>query len=112
MTDDDQRPPRARIERRDARSFAITGAMTFDSVTALWRESDALFAREPALQVDLREVTHTDSAGLALLVEWLRGASRRGGRMELLNLPDQAAALADAANVKSLLMGEWRPESS
>lgn len=109
---DDERPTRARIERRDARSFAITGAMTFDSVTALWRESDTLFAREPALQVDLQEVTHTDSAGLALMVEWLRDASRRGGRLELLNLPAQARALADAANLTPLLTGGRVPGTS
>ena len=71
----------------------------------MWRESDALFAREPALQVDLQEVTHTDSAGLALLVEWLRQADKGGARVEFLNIPTQMIALAGAANLEPVLTG-------
>ncbi len=79
--------------------------MTFDSVNELWRESDEMFSSDGVVEVDLREVTHTDSAGLALLVEWLREAGRRGGRVEYLNLPDQLIALADAANLQPVLTG-------
>lgn len=97
---------RARIQRHDTRSYGVSGAMTFDSVSELWRESEEMFSGETVVQVDLRDVTHTDSAGLALLVEWLREARRRGGRVEFLNLPTQMLALADAANLQSVLARE------
>lgn len=96
---------RARIERRDTRSYGVSGAMTFDSVTELWRESDDMFSVDSVVQIDLRDVTHTDSAGLALLVEWLREAGRRGGRVEFSNMPAQMVALADAANLQPVLAG-------
>ena len=105
VTADDREHSKARIQRRDTRSFGVSGAMTFDSVNALWRESDEMFSGEDVAEIDLREVTHTDSAGLALLVEWLREAGRRGGRVEFLNLPAQMIALADAANLQPVLMG-------
>lgn len=105
MNPDDRERHRARVQRHDTRSFGVSGAMTFDSVNALWRDSDEMFSGDGVVQIDLREVTHTDSAGLALLVEWLREAGRRGGRVEFLNLPAQMIALADAANLQPVLTG-------
>ena len=96
----------ATIQRRDARSYGVQGPMTFDSVTELWNESQEIFSENAYLQIDLADVTHTDSAGLALLVEWLREASRHGARMEFLNLPSQLLALAGAANLEQLLGAE------
>lgn len=95
--------PQARIQRQDARSYHVQGAMTFGSVTNLWHQSEGMFSDEGILQIDLAGVTHTDSGGLALLIEWLREASRRGTRIEFLNLPDQMRALASAANLWEIL---------
>jgi len=93
----------ARIERRDTRSYHVQGAMTFDSVTSLWHQSEGIFSDDGMLQIDLADVTRTDSGGLALLIEWLREANRRGRRVEFLNLPDQLRALASAANLEEIL---------
>jgi len=93
----------ARIERRDARTYCVRGPMTFDSVSELWSESRGLFPPGDALQIDLSEVSHTDSAGLALLVEWLREAASRGGNLRFSNLPAQLLAIADASNLEGLL---------
>lgn len=106
MNDNDTRPQGAKIVRQDTRSYAVQGRLTFDSVTDLWRQSGELFAGETVLEVDLAEVTHTDSGGLALLVEWLREASRQGARMRFSNIPAQMQALARAANLEPVLGGE------
>lgn len=105
MTADVRNGRKARIERRDTRSYGISGEMTFDSVAELWRDSGVIFAGDSVVQIDLGDVTHTDSAGLALLVEWLREAVRRGVRVEFSNLPAQLVALADAANLEPMLLG-------
>ena len=96
----------AQLQRRDARSYGVRGPMTFDFVTDLWRQSAEMFADQSVVQIDLAEVTHTDSAGLALLVEWLREASRRGARVEFLHLPQQMLALVGAANLEQVLAGK------
>ena len=80
--------------------------MTFDSVTDLWQQSADMFSSDGVFQIDLAAVTHTDSAGLALLVEWLREASRRGARLQFLNMPEQMLSLASAANVEPLLVSD------
>ncbi len=112
MTDDEAQVQRANIKRQDARSYGVHGAMTFDCVTDLWQRSADMFAGQAVVQIDLAQVTHTDSAGLALLVEWLREASRQGVRMELLNLPAQMLALASAANLEQVLAGTRGPAKS
>ena len=99
----DGRGVRARIERRDARTYCVQGPMTFDSVSGLWSESRGLFSAGDRLQIDLSEVSHTDSAGLALLVEWLREATRLGGSLSFSNLPAQLLAIAGASNLERLL---------
>jgi phospholipid transport system transporter-binding protein len=103
---DEQQRTRAKLERQDTRSYGVHGAMTFESVTELWRQSGEMFSDHTVLQMDLAQVTRTDSAGLALLVEWLREASRHGGRMEFVNLPSQMLALAGAANLEHVLAGQ------
>lgn len=107
-TEETQREP-ARIQRQDTRSYGVHGAMTFDSVTDLWRQSVEIFSSESVVQIDLAKVTHTDSAGLALLVEWLREASRRGGGVEFLNLPAQMLSLAGATNLEPVLARSRNP---
>ena len=106
MVAENQDRPGAEIQRRDTRSYGVRGAMTFDSVTDLWRQSAEMFSGQSVLNIDLADVTHTDSAGLALLVEWLCEASRRGARIEFLNLPAQMLALAGVANLEQLLAGK------
>jgi phospholipid transport system transporter-binding protein len=65
-----------------------------------------MFSGETVLQIDLAQVTHTDSAGLALLVEWMREASRQSARIDFLHLPAQMLALAEAANLEQVLVGK------
>jgi phospholipid transport system transporter-binding protein len=109
---DDPQPSGATIMRHDTRGYGVQGAIVFDSVAALWRQSVDIFPREGVFQIDLAQVTRTDSAGLALLVEWLREASRRGARVELVNFPAQMLALAGAANLEHVLTGKKGPAQS
>ena len=110
MLADNPQPSGATFTRRDTRSYGVQGAMTFESVPGLWRQSVEVFPDEAVFQIDLTQVTHTDSAGLALLVEWLREGARRGARIELLNPPAQMLVLAGAANVEQVLTGKRGPE--
>ena len=93
----------ARLERRDAYTYFVRGPMTFDSVSDLWSGSRELFSASDSVQIDLSEVSRTDSAGLALLVQWLREAAGRGGSVRFSNLPSQLLAIADASNLERLI---------
>ena len=55
------------------------------------------------LEIDCRGITVTDSAGLAVLLEWLGVAKRAGRSLRYTQLPHGLAALARISDVQELL---------
>ncbi|HEX9625406.1 MAG TPA: STAS domain-containing protein [Acidiferrobacterales bacterium] len=84
---------------------APTGALSFDSVTALLAGSRGWFAPGADVVIDLAGVTQADSAGVALMVEWLRLARRAGGRAEFRNVPAQVRNLIAVSGLGEALLG-------
>lgn len=84
-------------------SVHIKGRLTFDSVNEALSASQGLFAGKKSLVIDLKGVEATDSAGLALLVEWVGEAKRGGCKLRLSHVPKQALALARISEVQKLL---------
>jgi len=84
-------------------SIHIKGQLTFDSVNAALAAGQGMFARKKRLVIDLKGVEATDSAGLALLVEWVGEAKRAGCKLKLSHVPKQALALARISEVEKLL---------
>ena len=56
-----------------------------------------------SLRVDLSGVSRSESAGVALLLEWLRQARRQNRKIEFLNPPAQMRSLLRFFEVESLL---------
>lgn len=86
-----------------AASYTLSGELTFASVTALMTQGQAQFAGQSAVLVDLSGVTHSDSAGLSLLIEWLRQAKQQGTTLRYTAMPPQLQALAAISEVSGLL---------
>lgn len=93
-----------RIERSASGAFAVSGPMTFESVPELAREGAGVLVGGENVELDLGRVTRTDSAGLALLVEWIRLARSHGATVELRNVPEQMLAIAQTSNLENLLV--------
>jgi phospholipid transport system transporter-binding protein len=68
--------------------------MTFDTVRELLLQSKALFAPGSDLKLHLSEVQHADSAGLALLLEWIAQARKAGGSVAVDGMPDALKTIA------------------
>lgn len=83
--------------------FALAGELGFGTVTALLDEGARAFAAHPAVEVDLAAVTRCDSAGVALLLEWVRGVEGRRARIAFRNLPAGLLAIASISDVDELL---------
>ncbi|MBI4696336.1 MAG: STAS domain-containing protein [Gammaproteobacteria bacterium] len=92
-----------RFEVRAADSYAVCGPLTFDTVTAVWPQGVAALRGPGPIQIDLAQVSRTDSAGLALLVEWLRTAKASGTKVLFRAPPDQMQQLAEACHLDGLL---------
>jgi phospholipid transport system transporter-binding protein len=78
--------------RRDG-TAEVSGELTFATVPTYLQRNGALFAGSGDLVFDLQGVTRADSAGVALLVEWLRLARAAGRTVRYLNMPQQVDAL-------------------
>lgn len=83
--------------------FALTGRMSFDTAGAILRDSESLFDQHTLLKVDLSGVTHTDSAGLALLLEWITWANHTVREIRFEGMPEKIDAIAKTTEVDSLL---------
>ena len=83
--------------------FHLAGELTFATVGALLVQAPILFENYQQLKVDLSEVIRSDSAGLALLIDWMRLAKATNKAIMFYNIPDQMLAIADASGVDELL---------
>jgi len=82
----------------------VRGAMTFATANALFEQSrDAWQPGNGSITIDLKDVAHADSAGVALLVEWFRLADTAGRAASLANTPDQVERLIKVSGLSHLL---------
>ena len=83
--------------------FALSGLMTFDTAGQILRASEDLFEEHTRIEVDLTGVTDTDSAGLALLLEWITWANHTVREIRFLEMPAKIDAIARTTEVDNLL---------
>jgi phospholipid transport system transporter-binding protein len=83
--------------------FKVQGDLNFATAASLWQESSRLFPPHSTLLVDLAGVTRSDSAGVALLVEWLRQAQARRQTLQFAHIPAQMQAIIQIADLQHLL---------
>lgn len=95
----------ARLEDLGEGRFRLEGVLDAATVVRILKQGNQQFAGQPGIQIDLSGVMASDSAGLALLIEWLRGARERGQSMQFTQLPEQLSALARISEVEDLLNG-------
>lgn len=83
----------------------VTGELTFASA----REARQLgilvldSSRADRIVIDCSAVTRADSAGLAVLLDWLAWGRRKSRPLSLTNLPDSLVAIARISEVDTLL---------
>jgi phospholipid transport system transporter-binding protein len=94
---------RASVEQGREGRLEIHGDLSFDSVPALWRDCREQCTSGAAIDVDLGQVQRSDSAGLALLIEWLREAQRSGGSLRFFNIPAQMLEMARVSGLDEIL---------
>ncbi len=86
-----------------AGNIRLCGVLSFTTVPGLLENVKSLTDDTPSLQVDLREISHTDSAGLALFIEWIRLAKTRNQTLRFVHMPEQMRSLARVSNLDTLL---------
>ncbi|HKU15090.1 MAG TPA: STAS domain-containing protein [Steroidobacteraceae bacterium] len=93
----------AQIESLGEGRFRVSGVLDARTAAQVLGQSEEHFAQAPQIDVDLGGVGESDSAGLALLIEWLRMARQANKRIHFANVPAQIEALARISEVDDLI---------
>ena len=83
--------------------FALRGRMTFDTAGRILRDCETMFEEHTRIEVDLSGVSDTDSAGLALLLEWITWANHTVREIRFIDTPAKIDAIAKTTEVDHLL---------
>ncbi len=95
-----------RLQFNNDGCYRLPEALTFVTTPRLYLQTGEVFTTPLArLTFDLAGVQRVDSAGLALLLEWLREAQRRGKEIRFQNIPGQLAAIAKVSGLNDILIG-------
>ncbi len=88
---------------RDDGVFELSGRMTFQTVpqflthTAVWLNDS-----NGSVVIDLSKVTLADSAGVALMLEWLRQARIAKRDLTFVNFPEQVQHLISVSGLSNV----------
>lgn len=91
------------LEDRGDGFFALSGEVSFDTAERILRESEEPFEEHTQLEIDLSGVTLSDSAGLALLLEWVTWANHTVREIRFTGMPERVLAIAKTTEVEGLL---------
>lgn len=91
------------LQNNGGGQFALTGEMTFATAERILRESELPFEEHTSLEIDLSGITMSDSAGLALLLEWVTWANHTVREIRFEGMPERVMAIAKTTEVDGLL---------
>ena len=87
--------------------FAVSGPLTFATARSALASGIAAFSSASGgpIEVDCSGVGASDSAGLAVLMEWLAWGRRNGRELRYSRVPEAICAIARISEVETLLLG-------
>jgi phospholipid transport system transporter-binding protein len=95
---------KAKLEALGDGRFRVSGILDAATAGDVLEQSQDRFGGNARVEIDLAGVSESDSAGLALLLEWLRMARQHEQKIHFVNLPEQVIALARISEVDDLLL--------
>jgi len=93
----------ARFTDKGNGDWLLEGELDFATVPGVLQHAGADMRGIDGIRVDLKGVTRADSAGLALLVEWLRESERAGVPIRFINVPVQLLSIARVCGLEEIL---------
>lgn len=81
----------------------VSGDLGFATAAEILPAGGRMLSGRSDVTFDLKGVKHTDSAGLAVLLEWIDLGRRKGAAIKFLNIPASLLDIAQLSNAESLL---------
>ncbi len=92
-----------RFEDQGDGKFALHGGLTFSTASSALEQSKELFQDHARIELDMTDVTDGDSAGLAVLLEWVNWAKNYVREIRYINVPAEIVAIAQISEVDDML---------
>jgi phospholipid transport system transporter-binding protein len=80
--------------------LVVSGDLNFVTVPKVWEQSLLLLTSLPELNFDLEKITFSNSAGLALLIEWMKYAKKSQKKIYFHHIPSQLSSIIKATGVR------------
>jgi phospholipid transport system transporter-binding protein len=93
------------LESSAAGRYVLRGVLGFDTARLALAQGLAVLPRDTDCEFDLAGLDGGDSAGLAVLIEWLAQARARGVALRYANVPGSLRAIARLSGIEALLDG-------
>lgn len=93
----------AALDLGDDGIHRVSGDLDLRTVPELLRQSAGLFQGRTQIVVDMSAVRRADSAGVALMVEWLRQARQSQAGLVYRNVPAQMLAIVKISDLEGCL---------
>lgn len=83
--------------------YDVSGVLNMQSVMLLANQAQSCFQAGQNLVFNFKNIEHSDSAGLALILGWVVTARKKNIDIVLKNVPKQLLAIARASDLVELL---------
>jgi len=86
--------------------YRLEGELTFATASDALKRTLSIFRSAPRLSFDLAGISRVDSAGVALLLEWMRRAAEVRTELCYVHLPQQVRAIARVSGIEHLISAD------
>ena len=93
----------AQLKKKHDTEFELSGDLSFQTVPALSGRLHQLLSNKTSLVINLAGVLRSDSAGVALLVDWFRQAQQQQVDLQYSAMPEQMRSIASVGGLDEIL---------
>ncbi len=90
------------ITRPELGSYILKGNLIFNTINKVVLNTLDFKQAPSSITIDLQQVGEIDSAGLALLIEWIKFAQAHQKKLYFDNIPTQLTALAKLSYISEI----------
>ena len=83
-------------------SYLLKGSLIFNTINKVLLNTLDFKQAPSSITIDLQQVSEIDSAGLALLIEWIKFARVHQTKLYFTNIPAQLTALAKLSYISEV----------
>ena len=84
-------------------TWKIQGDLSFETTPELFETARELMRERLPVCIDLESVERVESAGVALMLDWIRTVRTHDRTLQFSNVPDHMRSIADLCGVGHLL---------